>query len=112
MMLPEQQGPDCELNHSNDSGLTRTAAESRQTGLGHVVREWVKGLTETLWRSNSAANRIAQPIEFVSQIDNRDTWSIVVNRGTGTRISGEREKQFDQQMIEPIGNWTNRGTGD
>ena len=31
VMLPEQQGPVCELNHSNASGLTRTAAESRQT---------------------------------------------------------------------------------
>ena len=31
VMLPEQQGPVCELNHSNASGLTHTAAESRQT---------------------------------------------------------------------------------
>ena len=41
VMLPEQQGPVCEPNHSNASGLTHTAAESRQTDLGHGVREWM-----------------------------------------------------------------------
>jgi hypothetical protein len=51
VMLPEQQGPVCELNHSNASGLTHTAAESRQTDLGHGVRGWMVGLTETLWRA-------------------------------------------------------------
>ena len=41
VMLPEQQGPVCELNHSKASGLTRTAAESRETDLGHGVRGWM-----------------------------------------------------------------------
>ena len=29
VMLPEQQGPVCELNHSNASGLTRTASREQ-----------------------------------------------------------------------------------
>ena len=49
VMLPEQQGPVCD--HSNASGLTHTAAESRQTYLGHGARGWMVGLTETLWRA-------------------------------------------------------------
>ena len=31
LLLPEQQGPDCELNHSNVSGLTHTTQQRVDT---------------------------------------------------------------------------------
>ena len=88
---------------NNASGLTHTTQQGADRPWAWYERGGGGSDRDTL-TIDSAANRICIAKITVTPVNRSH-----VNQGTGTRISAEENKQFDQQMVGPIGNWTNGG---